>query len=171
MTRNLINGDAKDGQTDVARPPKELLRLWLLALTFTNMVEQRVRTRLRVEFDVTLPRFDVMAALYDAPEEGLSMGEVSRRLKVSNGNVTGIVERLKKEGLIQRRTKPDDRRSQLVRLTDSGRTTFEEMAEAHEGWIASMLSGLSEEEVEQLKNLLGKGKRSVSTSDGKEERR
>ena len=171
MTRNLINGDAKDGQTDVARPPKELLRLWLRALTFTNMVEQRVRTRLRVEFGVTLPRFDVMAALYDAPEEGLSMGEVSRRLKVSNGNVTGIVERLKKEGLIQRRTKPDDRRSQLVRLTDSGRTTFEEMAEAHEGWIASMLSGLSEEEVEQLKNLLGKGKRSVSTSHGKEERR
>ncbi|HYY43804.1 MAG TPA: MarR family transcriptional regulator [Actinomycetota bacterium] len=171
MTRNLINGDAKDGQTDVARPPKELLRLWLRALTFTNMVEQRVRTRLRVDFGVTLPRFDVMAALYDAPEEGLSMGEVSRRLKVSNGNVTGIVERLKKEGLIQRRTKPDDRRSQLVRLTDSGRTTFEEMAEAHEGWIASMLSGLSEEEVEQLKNLLGKGKRSVSTSDGKEERR
>ncbi len=171
MTRNLINGDAKDGQTDVARPPKELLRLWLRALTFTNMVEQRVRTRLRVDFGVTLPRFDVMAALYDAPEEGLSMGEVSRRLKVSNGNVTGIVERLKNEGLIQRRTKPDDRRSQLVRLTDSGRTTFEEMAEAHEGWIASMLAGLSEEEVEQLKNLLGKGKRSVSTSDGKEERR
>ena len=171
MTRSVINEDAKDGQTDVARPPKELLRLWLRALTFTNMVEQRVRTRLRVEFGVTLPRFDVMAALYDAPEEGLSMGEVSRRLKVSNGNVTGIVERLKKEGLIQRRTKPDDRRSQLVRLTDSGRTTFEEMAEAHEGWIASMLSGLSEEEVEQLKNLLGKGKRSVSTSDGKEERR
>ena len=170
MTRSVTN-DAKDGWTEVARPPKELLRLWLRALTFTNMVEQRVRTRLRVEFDVTLPRFDVMAALYDAPEEGLSMGEVSRRLKVSNGNVTGIVERLKKEGLIQRRTKPNDRRSQLVRLTDSGRTTFEEMAEAHERWVASMLSGLSEEEVEQLKYLLGKGKRSVSTSDGKEERR
>jgi DNA-binding MarR family transcriptional regulator len=170
VTRNVIN-DAKDGRTEAACPPKELLRLWLRALTFTNMVEQRVRTRLRVEFEVTLPRFDVMAALYDAPEEGLSMGEVSSRLKVSNGNVTGIVERLKKEGLIQRRTRPDDRRSQLVRLTDSGRTTFEEMAVAHERWVASMLSGLSEEEVEQLKYLLGKGKRSVSTSDGKEERR
>ena len=170
MTRSVIN-DSKDGRPEEACSTKELLRLWLRALTFTNMVEQRVRTRLRVEFDVTLPRFDVMAALYDAPEEGLSMGEVSSRLKVSNGNVTGIVERLKKEGLIQRRTKPDDRRSQLVRLTDSGRTTFEEMAEAHERWVASMLSGLSEEEVEQLKYLLGKGKRSVSTSDGKEERR
>ena len=171
MTRSVINHGAKTGRSEEARPTKELLRLWLRALTFTNLVEQRVRTRLRVEFDVTLPRFDVMAALYDAPEEGLSMGEVSRRLKVSNGNITGIVERLEKEGLIQRRTKPDDRRSQLVRLTDSGRTTFEEMAEAHERWVASMLSSLSEEEVEQLKYLLGKGKRSVSTSDGKEERR
>jgi DNA-binding MarR family transcriptional regulator len=171
VTRSVINDDAKAGRSEEACSTKELLRLWLRALTFTNMVEQRVRTRLRVEFDVTLPRFDVMAALYDAPEEGLSMGEVSRRLRVSNGNVTGIVERLKIEGLIQRRTKPDDRRSQLVRLTDSGRTTFEEMAEAHEGWVASMLSGLSEEEVEQLKYLLSKGKRSVSTSDGKEERR
>ena len=170
MTRSVTNS-AKDGRSEEACSTKELLRLWLRALTFTNMVEQRVRTRLRVEFDVTLPPFDLMAALYDAPEEGLSMGEVSRRLKVSNGNVTGIVERLKKEGLIQRRTKPDDRRSQLVRLTDSGRTTFEEMAEAHERWVASMLSGLNEEEVEQLKYLLGKGKRSVSTSDGKEERR
>jgi len=134
------------------------------------MVERRVRSRLHVDFDVTLPRFDVMAALYDAPA-GLSMGEVSRRLMVSNGNVTGIVERLDRDGLVWRRTNPEDRRSQLVRLTDSGRTTFEGMAEAHEGWISAMLSGLSEEEVEQLKYLLGKAKQSVVNSDGKEEYR
>jgi len=134
------------------------------------MVERRVRSRLHVDFDVTLPRFDVMAALYDAPA-GLSMGEVSRRLMVSNGNVTGIVERLDRDGLVWRRTNPEDRRSQLVRLTDSGRTTFEGMAEAHEGWISAMLSDLSEEEVEQLKYLLGKAKQSVVNSDGKEEYR
>jgi DNA-binding MarR family transcriptional regulator len=111
-----------------------------------------------------------MAALHEAPE-GLSMGEVSRRLMVSNGNVTGIVERLVREGLVRRRTNPHDRRSQLVRLTASGRTAFEEMAEVHEGWIISMLSGLSEEEVEKLKYLLGKAKQSVVNSDGKEEYR
>jgi len=150
------------------RPTKELLRLWLRALTLTNMVEQRVRTRLREEFAATLPRFDVMAELYEAPG-GLSMGEISRRLMVSNGNVTGIVERLEREGLVRRRTRPEDRRSQLVRLTAAGSTAFESMAGAHEGWIASMLSGLSEEEVEQLNRLLSKAKRSVL--DGEEERR
>jgi DNA-binding MarR family transcriptional regulator len=150
-------------------PSKEILRLWLRALTFTNLVEQRVRTRLRTDFDVTLPRFDVMAALYEAPE-GMSMGEVSRRLMVSNGNVTGIVERLEREGLIRRRTRLEDRRRQLVRLTETGRDAFESMAGAHEGWIASMLSGLGEKEVEQLNRLLGEAKRSVLSSDGEEKR-
>ena len=165
--REIVGGDSSAGLENDTRPTKDTLRLWLRALSFTSMAEQRVRSRLHADFNVTLPRFDVMAALYDAPA-GLSMGEVSRRLMVSNGNVTGIVERLDREGLVWRRTNPDDRRSQLVCLTNSGRTTFEEMAEAHEGWISEMLSGLSEEEVEQLKYLLGKAKKSVVNSDGKE---
>ena len=152
------------------RSTKSALRLWLRALTLTNMIEGRVRTRLRRKYGATLPRFDVMAALYDAPE-GSSMGEVSRRLMVSNGNVTGIVERLGREGLVSRRTRPEDRRSQVVRLTDAGRAAFEEMAGAHEAWISSMLSGLDEEEVEQLYDLLGKAKRSVLESEGEEEGR
>lgn len=147
-----------------AQPTKEVLRLWLRALTLTNMVEQRVRTRLRREYDVTLPRFDVMAALYNLPE-GVSMGAISRWLMVSNGNVTGIVERLEREGLVHRQLRPEDRRSQLVRLTDTGRAAFEAMAADHEEWIAMMLSGLSEEDVEQLYYLLGKAKRSVLDSD------
>ncbi|QIN80093.1 MarR family transcriptional regulator [Rubrobacter marinus] len=147
---------------------KEKLRLWLRALTFTNLVEGRVRARLRDEYGVTLPRFDMMAALHDAPD-GLSMGEVSRRLMVSNGNVTGIAERLEREGLIVRRPMPGDRRSQIVRLTEAGRAAFEEMAVEHEAWIAGMLSGLSEGEVETLHHLLGKAKRSVLGADEGEE--
>ena len=165
--RGIVGGDPSTGPENDTRPTKDTLRLWLRALTFTNLVKQRIRSLLHANFGVTLPRFDVMAALYDAPA-GLSMGEVSRRLMVSNGNVTGIVERLDRDGLVWRRTNPDDRRSQLVRLTVSGRVAFEEMAEVHEGWIVSMLSGLSEEEVEQLKYLLGKAKRSVVNSDWKE---
>ena len=143
--------------------------MWLRALTLTNMVEQRVRTRLREEYEVTLPRFDVMAALYNLPD-GLSMGDISRWLMVSNGNITGIVERLEREGLVYRQLRPEDRRSQLVRLTDTGRAAFESMADDHEKWIASMLSGLSEEDVEQLYYLLGKAKQSVLDSDEEEER-
>ena len=148
---------------------KERLRLWLRALTFTNLVEGRVRARLREDYGVTLPRFDMMAALHDAPQ-GMSMGEVSRRLMVSNGNITGIAERLEREGLISRRPMPGDRRSQVVRLTGAGRAAFEAMAVEHETWIATMLSGLSEEEVDMLHDLLGKAKRSVLGADGGEER-
>jgi DNA-binding MarR family transcriptional regulator len=166
--RGIVRGDPGAGPENDTRPTKDTLRLWLRALSFTSMVERRVRTRLHADFGITLPRFDVMAALYDS-SEGLSMGGVSRRLMVSNGNVTGIVERLDREGLVRRRTNPDDRRSQLVRLTAPGRTTFEEMAEAYQGWIVSMLSDLREEEVEQLKYLLGLAKQSVVNSDRKEQ--
>ncbi len=148
---------------------KERLRLWLRALTFTNLVEGRVRARLRDVHEVTLPRFDMMAVLHDAPED-ISMTEVSRRLMVSNGNVTGIAERLEREGLISRRPMPGDRRSQVVRLTGAGRAAFEDMAVEHEAWIAAMLSGLSEEEVDMLYQLLGKAKRSVLDGYEEEER-
>lgn len=147
---------------------KDTLRLWLRVLTLHNMIEARVRRKLREGYDVTLPRFDVMAALYNAPE-GMSMGGVSRRLMVSNGNVTGIVERLEREGLVHRRPQPEDRRRHLVRLTDAGREAFEEMAAEHERWIANMLSALSEDEARQLYELLGKAKRSVLESYGEEE--
>jgi DNA-binding MarR family transcriptional regulator len=168
--RGIVGGNPSTEPEYYTRPTKDSLRLWSCALSFTSMVERRVRSRLHADFGVTLPRFDVMAALHEAPE-GLSMSEVSRRLMVSNGNVTGIVERLNREGLVRRQTNPHDRRSQLVRLTASGRTAFEEMAEVHEGWILSMLSGLSEEEIEKLKYLLDKAKQSVVNIDGKEEYR
>ena len=165
---NAYDGSSSAELETKVRATKEVLRLWLRALTFTNMVEQRVRTRLREEYDVTLPRFDVMAALYNLPD-GVSMGDISRWLMVSNGNITGIAERLEREGLVHRQPRLEDRRSQLVRLTDTGRAAFESMASDHEKWIATMLSGLSEEDVEQLYHLLGKAKRSVLDSD-KEER-
>jgi DNA-binding MarR family transcriptional regulator len=147
---------------------KDTLRLWLRLLALTNMVEGRVRRRLRAAYGITLPRFDVMAVLYGA-QEGLSMGELSRRLMVSNGNVTGIVERLEGEGLVHRRQRPEDRRSHMVRLTDAGREAFDAMAAEHENWIASMLSELSEEETEQLYHLLDKAKRSILNSDEEED--
>lgn len=153
------------GETRV--PPKELLRLWLRALALTNVVEKRVRARLREEFDATLPRFDVMAALHEAPD-GMNMGEVSRRLMVSNGNVTGIMAHLEEEGLVHRRAKAGDRRTQIVHLTDAGREAFEAMAEAHSAWISSMFSTLAADEVETLDRLLKHAKQSVLESDWEE---
>ena len=132
---------------------KERLRLWLRILSAQRVIENEVRERLRVEHDTTLPRFDVMAALY-RNEEGLKMSELSGELRVSNGNVTGIVDRLVNDGLIVRASVLGDRRAMLVRLTDEGRNTFAGMAEAHEGWIDDLLGAANADKAAALAGCL-----------------
>ncbi len=152
-------------------PPhsKQSLRLWLRLLACTNVIEKHVRNRLRAEFHTTLPRFDVLAALEHAPE-GLTMGSLSRHLMVSNGNVTGIVARLEKEGMVARRTAPNDRRTHFVRLTDKGLAEFSAMASVHETWIDEVFAGLDDEKVAALMALLEDLKDSLAT-DGENEAR
>ena len=72
--------------------------------------------RLRTEFDATLPQFDLLAQLYREPD-GLRLGELSRRTMVTNGNITGLADRLETDGLIQRETLDGDRRVTVARLT------------------------------------------------------
>lgn len=128
---------------------KERLRLWLRLLSAQRSIENEVRERLRVEHDTTLPRFDVMAALYRS-EQGLKMSELSGALKVSNGNVTGIVDRLVNDGLIVRAPVPGDRRAMLVQLTGKGREVFGGMAAEHESWISELLDGVAADEAAGL---------------------
>lgn len=139
------------------------LRLWLRLLTLSTMIEGEVRRRLREHFDVTLPRFDLMAQLVRAPA-GMTLSDVSKRMMVSNGNVTGLVERLVESGHVVRRTSETDRRAQVISLTEAGRREFRLMAAEHEEWIAQMLSGLDEDEIDTLMTLLGKVKASTRTA-------
>lgn len=136
------------------RRSKQDLRLWLRMLVCTNLIERDVRERLRSDFGATLPRFDFLAVLYQTADS-LTMGELSHRLMVSNGNITGLAERLESEGLISRTPWPRDRRTLHVALTDKGRQAFERMAVAHEQWVAEIFSGLSDGEVDDLWGLLG----------------
>ena len=131
------------------------LRLWLRLLTCTNLIESEVRRRLREEFGITLARFDLLAQLARAPE-GLTMGQLSRRLMVSNGNVTGLISRLVGEGLVERRAAPHDRRAQIVRLTGRGQDVFREMVPVHVDWIRSLLGHLDHTEHMALMELLAK---------------
>ena len=133
------------------------LRLWLRLLTCTQILERRVRARLRERFATTLPRFDLMAQL-DRHPEGLLMNELSRRLMVTGGNVTTIVDQLEKEGLVERLDEPADRRAFRIRLTPTGEKSFAEMAREHEEWVVDMLSGLSRREQDDLLRLLAKAK-------------
>lgn len=130
------------------------LRLWLRLLSATTRIEDTIRQRLREQFGITLPRFDLMAQL-ERESEGLSMGELSRRMMVTGGNVTAIVDQLEKEQLVQRQNLPGDRRAWRVSLTPEGRQAFAAMAQAHEGWVVELFSPLSDRQQAQLHKLLG----------------
>src|SRR5438445_1399979 len=133
------------------------IRLWLRPLTGTSLIEGEVRSRLRERFDVTLPRFDRMAQLDKVPD-GMTLSDVSKRMMVSNGNVTGLVERLVESGHLDRRTSETDRRVQVIRLTRSGRAEFRKMAAEHQSWIADMFGDLSPKDVRELMRLLARPK-------------
>jgi DNA-binding MarR family transcriptional regulator len=130
------------------------LRLWLRMLSCTTLIEDRIRQRLREDFDTTLPRFDLMAQLERCPE-GLTMGELSRRMMVTGGNITAIVDQLEAEALVQRVTPAHDRRSTRVLLTPDGCKAFNRMAQAHEQWVIELFGGLSDKQQTQLHSLLG----------------
>jgi DNA-binding MarR family transcriptional regulator len=128
---------------------RQRLRLWLRLLRATRVIEAELRERLRVQFSLTLPQFDVMAALA-RHRQGITMTELSRMLIVSNGNVTGIVDRLVADRLVARRPAPDDRRSFLVRLTPKGDAEFAAVARAHQQWIDKLLSDFDGDEAEVI---------------------
>jgi len=127
----------------------ESLRLWLRLLTCTHLIETHVRKALAKEFKTTLPRFDLMAQLERAPH-GLQMGELSRRMLVTGGNITGIVDQLERGGLLVRTEDPADRRAYLVKLTKEGRRLFGQMAAEHETWIVKLFSGIPKREQRAL---------------------
>jgi DNA-binding MarR family transcriptional regulator len=158
----------KQSGADVAKPTVDLetrltdehhlsLRLWLRMLSSTVKLESEIRSRLRAQFDITLPRFDLMAQLERYPQ-GLGMGELSRRMMVTSGNITGIADQLEKEKLVERVMNKNDRRSFSVKLTEDGLESFKKMAQVHEQWVEELLQGLQAEEKHLLIQLLSKVK-------------
>lgn len=159
--RRALTAPAVDSETRATVDDHQALRLWLRLLACTNLIEAPLRQRLREQFDGSLPRFDLMAQL-DRHPGGLKMRELSRRLMVTGGNVTGLTDRLVAEGLVERREDPKDRRAYTVALTADGRKQFRTMARAHEGWVVELLGGLTAAEQGQLFELLGRLKGSLA---------
>jgi DNA-binding MarR family transcriptional regulator len=157
-----------DAETKVAERPddhKTELRLWLRLLTCTTLIENGVRRRLRDQFDITLPRFDLLAQLDRAPG-GMTLGELSQRMMVSNGNITGLVDRLVAQRLIVRRPSPTDRRVQIVSLTSEGRRFFRAMARENADWIGQIFADLSPGDISTLMSALAKTKASARKALG-----
>jgi DNA-binding MarR family transcriptional regulator len=140
---------------------KQELRLWLRMLSTTKLISQEVRRRLRNEFGATLPQFDLMAQLY-REHAGLRLGELSKRTMVTNGNVTGLVERLETDGLVVRETPDDDRRVTVAKLTPRGEALFATMAASHEAWLRDMMADVDPADVAALWSRIGAVKASVS---------
>lgn len=146
---------------DTQEGKKPELRLWLRMLSTTKLISQEIRRRLRTEFGATLPQFDLLAQLY-REKDGLRLGELSKRTMVTNGNVTGLVERLEGDGLIVRETPDGDRRVTVARLTPQGEQFFSGMAKAHEGWLRDMMADVEPEAIKVLLDDMSLVKMSVS---------
>jgi DNA-binding MarR family transcriptional regulator len=132
---------------------KRRLKMWIRLLGVTRAAESQLREFLRVAHDTTLPRFDVMAALYRR-RDGITMSELSRMLLVSNGNATTVVDRLEKDGLVRRTPSDTDRRTVFVALTPEGLATFEGLAADHERAVTRVFGHLSEADLDTLTDIL-----------------
>ena len=145
---------------DGALGDRSSVRVWLRLLSCTMAIEKEVQRRF-ADQDMTLPRFDILAAL-DRKPDGLPMGALSQALLVSNGNVTQLVQKLARDGLVEINPLPSDRRSSIVRLTAEGQARFNSLAKAHHDWIDRMLAGLDYTQRERLYVALGTLKMSIA---------
>ena len=164
------NQEAEQEQLDLASrltsDHHQSLKLWLRMLSCTTKIENEIRSRLRTSFGITLPRFDLMAQLERHPQ-GLRMGELSKRMMVTGGNITGITDQLEQENLVVRVPDPKDGRAYSVTLTAAGRRAFSVMAQEHEGWIAELLQDMSGTDKNQLIELLSQMKQHLNAIDEK----
>ncbi|MGE0315595.1 MAG: MarR family winged helix-turn-helix transcriptional regulator [Lautropia sp.] len=162
-----VSLDARpDHESRLAQDDHGALRLWLRLLTCTSLIEKTIRRRLQRDFASTLPRFDLLAQL--EREDGLRMSELSQRLMVTGGNVTGIADQLEREDWIRREPVSGDRRATRLRLTADGRARFDAMAVEHERWVEAMMGALTREEQADLRRLLGKLKQHLNRHAGDE---
>jgi DNA-binding MarR family transcriptional regulator len=161
---------ARDFETRVKDTHHQALKLWLRLLSCTTRVETVIRNRLRTEFAMTLPRFDLLAQL-ERENDGLTMGELSERLMVTGANVTGLTDQLEAEGLVRRAAHPSDRRAFTVHLTSRGRRQFRRMAVTHEKWVVELFDGWDARQQSQMYALLGSLKPHLSNVQGRDAKR
>jgi DNA-binding MarR family transcriptional regulator len=158
------NGTALDLASRLTHEHHQSLKLWLRMLSCTVRIENEIRSRLRTTFGITLPRFDLMAQLERHPD-GLRMGELSKRMMVTGGNITGITDQLEQEKLVVRVPDQTDRRAYAVQLTEAGRKAFSDMAMVHERWIEELLADIPAEDKGKLIELLSQMKRHLDAAN------
>ena len=137
----------------MARAPDgdESVRLWFRLLSCHSMMLSVLRKQL--EDRITLARFDLLASLHR--EDGQTLASLSRALLVTAGNLTGLVDRAARDGVVARRPDPRDRRLARVWLTKEGRALIRELLPVHARHVNDLLRGLPAQDRRELKKLLG----------------
>ncbi len=161
MTEPDLAIDAETRLAHQSGDTRSELRLWLRLLTCTTMIEREIRRRLAERFQMTLPRFDLLAQLDKSPE-GMTLGDISRRMMVTNGNVTGLVARIAEQGYVEKRRDAFDGRAQRIVMTAKGHHDFARMAREHGAWVRELLADVDPTEREVLMGLLARTKASVA---------
>jgi DNA-binding MarR family transcriptional regulator len=122
-------------------------RLWLQLLSLHGEIFASLNAVLGSDVGLSLAKFDVLSQL-DRYPDGLALGQLSQNLKVSGGNVSGLVQRLLADDLISREMSSEDRRSFIVRLTPKGESLFKIAADLHKKHLSKYFSDVSDGELD-----------------------
>jgi DNA-binding MarR family transcriptional regulator len=128
------------------------VRAWVRILAVQKGALAAIRDDL--ERDMTMPRFDLLANL--CKTDGQTLASLSRSLLVTAGNLTGLVDRAARDGMVERRADPGDRRAWRVHVTPSGKRAFREAERRHAARVRKLFAGLSAAETSALIHLLDK---------------
>lgn len=134
-------------------------RIWIQILSLESAIFSELNGALSREYGLSVAKFEFLAQV-DRYPDGISLGTISSNLRVTSGNVSGLVRRLEAEGLISRKPSLRDRRSFIVRFTPKGKTLFHKANALHAATLASCLKPIAAGELEDylkaLKSLVQK---------------
>ncbi|TKD08349.1 MarR family winged helix-turn-helix transcriptional regulator [Polyangium fumosum] len=128
------------------------VRAWVRILAVQKAALAAIRDDL--EHEMTLPRFDLLSNL--VRENGQTLASLSRSMLVTAGNITGLVDRAARDGLVERRADPNDRRAWRVHLTPKGQLAFQRAERRHAARVSKLFSALSGNEMSSLVRMLDK---------------
>lgn len=149
MMDSLEHESISSAEANLSRRQKAETRFWLQILNVHHLIYNDLNARLINESGLSIAKFDVLAQLYRFPE-GISMGALSKKLKVTNGNVSGLVTRLEADGYVRRSVEPNDRRSFRASITPVGKAVFEKAMAKHQTEIGRKLSRIPLEAIEAM---------------------
>jgi DNA-binding MarR family transcriptional regulator len=126
-------------------------RVWFRLICLHGKMSAAISRRLR-EIHLSVPQCDVLTTLMAC--EGISQQSLADRLHVTKGNISGLVDRLARAGLVERRILDGDRRTHAIHLTGKGRRLAERGVEIQRDFVAQSLGNLSPQQLQKMDALL-----------------